>query len=39
MTLSSGEGGKVLRDDEPNFMDSSSVKVVVTEENILVERN
>jgi uncharacterized protein (TIGR02118 family) len=34
-----GEGGQVLRDDEQNFMDSSSVKVVVTEENILVERN
>jgi uncharacterized protein (TIGR02118 family) len=30
--------GKALRDDEPNFMDASSVKVVVTEENVIIPR-
>lgn len=31
-----GDGGKPMRDDEQNFMDSSSVKVVVVEERIIV---
>ena len=33
-----GEGGKVLRDDEKNFMDSSSVKLVIVEERVLIPR-
>jgi hypothetical protein len=32
------EEGKVLRDEGPNSMDPSSVKVVVTEENVTIPR-
>jgi len=33
-----GDGGKVLRDDEKNFMDSSSVKLMLVEERVLIPR-
>ena len=33
------EDAKPMRDDEKNFMDSSSVKVVVVEERVVVPRN
>jgi uncharacterized protein (TIGR02118 family) len=33
-----GEGGQPLRDDEKNFMDSSSVKLMIVKEKVLIPR-
>jgi hypothetical protein len=33
------DGAKPMRDDEQNFMDSSTVKVMVVEERVVVPRN
>ena len=33
------DGAKAMRDDEQNFMDSSTVKVMVVEERVVVPRN
>jgi uncharacterized protein (TIGR02118 family) len=34
-----GDGAKLMRDDEKNFMDSSSVKLMLVEERIIVPRD
>lgn len=33
------DGAKAIRDDEQNFMDSSTVKLMVVEERVVVPRN